>query len=566
MKFRLSSLLITLLGALALFGEASVRDSRIRCSAGSGPLLQMRIRADETATEEIWRSNLVVIAEHPGCCDEIWFSTGIGVPGLDWHRARAEILAKAVADVRKMGIVPSLQFQATLGHGDEFVTPDMCSAKMWTGWTDWKGRETQYCNCPRQPAFHAYLAEVARAYARVGFSSLWVDDDLRYRNHKPADNAGVHVGCWCDVCIGAFNKETNGTWTREELGKAVETDQVLASRWRTFAIDGLCQVARTIAVAFRDVSPSTMMGLQSGNWEDAVDPVRAILKTLHETSGCLVGCRPGGGAYYDDDPNGIIRKSLKSARFRSRIGDPGYVKLWTPEIESWPRTYYSRSPQGVLAEGFVALMHGMNGMSFFISNSTMENPSLYGETFWTTLAEAAPVLHGYSNAIKGCTAVGFSNSDSSDVGIRRTAIPVLAGPGRSVGELTKPECELNVNTMTSADVQKFRDEIDRRAGGLPAEVCSPFVGLVQIHVDAQGKLRSVALMNLRISRQGAIRLLLRNVPPAWQSVEWNEMRHPPLSLELERIGEEKYVTVPSIDAWNGGWIGKSCLKPGDGCK
>lgn len=139
-------------------------------AAQEAPLLQMRLRANDTATYEIWKSNLSVLAEHPGCCDEVWFSTGTGVPSLDWHRGRADILKRAVADVGKMGIVPSLQFQATLGHGDAFGSPGMFADKRWNGWTDWKGVETQYCNCPRQPAFHAYLKEVSGIYARGVFS------------------------------------------------------------------------------------------------------------------------------------------------------------------------------------------------------------------------------------------------------------------------------------------------------------------------------------------------------------------------------------------------------------
>lgn len=44
-------------------------------------------------------------------------------------------------------------------------------------------------------------------------------------------------------------------------------------------------------------------------------------------------------------------------------------------------TYYSRSPQGVLVEGFTALMYGMNAVSFFVSNGTKEDPEQYGRTF-----------------------------------------------------------------------------------------------------------------------------------------------------------------------------------------
>ena len=140
------------------------------------------------------------------------------------------------------------------------------------------------------------------------------------------------------------------------------------------------------------------------------------------------------------------------------------------------------------------------------------------------------------------------------IGVRNMAIPVISGVGRSVGELTKEETEKDANTMTSADVQKFRDALDSRGGGLPAVVKSPFMGLMQVHVDKAGSLRSVALMNLRISEQGPVRVLLRNLPPSWSGVVWNEMRRAQARLELERTDGGAYVTIPSIGAWNGGYL------------
>ena len=76
----------------------------------------------------------------------------------------------------------------------------------------------------------------------------------------------------------------------------------------------------------------------------------------------------------------------------------------------------------------------------------------------------------------------------------------------------------------------------------------------QVHVDKAGALRSVALMNLRISDHGPVRVLLRNVPPSWSGVVWNEMRRAPAKLELERTAGGAYVTIPSIGAWNGGYL------------
>ena len=516
--------------------------------------MSMRLRANDTDTKEIWKANFKAISENPGCCDEIWFSTGTGAPTFEWHRARAKVLAEAVKDARSVGIVPSLQFQATIGHGDSFSTAEMFAMKTWTGWTDWKGVEDRYCNCPRQDAFLKYLRDVSAIYAKIGFSALWIDDDLRIGHHKPANSYGRHIGCFCDTCIAAFNAETGGKWTRETLGKAVAEDDGICAQWRGFSIRSLVLVARAVAEVFHSVSPDTMMALQHASGVESDDQVGEVLKTLHAVTGKPVGCRPGGGSYYDDNPNTVVLKSINAAALRKRIGDPDYIKVWTPEIESWPRTYYSRSSQGVLVEGFAALMYGFNSVSFFVSNSAMEEPSLFGKEMWKPLAEASPVLRGYADAVVGCEPVGFTMPVGKQIGVRNMAIPVISGIGRSVGELTKEEVENNANRMTSADVQKFRDALDRRAGGLPAVVKSPFMGLMQVHVDKEGALRCVALMNLRIAEQSPVRILLRNVPSSWKGVVWNEMRRAPVRLELERIDGETYVTIPSVGAWNGGYM------------
>lgn len=44
------------------------------------PRMSLRLRGPHTATEEQWRATYGALAANPGCCDEVWFSTGIGVP------------------------------------------------------------------------------------------------------------------------------------------------------------------------------------------------------------------------------------------------------------------------------------------------------------------------------------------------------------------------------------------------------------------------------------------------------------------------------------------------------
>lgn len=522
--------------------------------AAEQPFLSMRLRANDTESVETWRRNFREVARHPGCCDEIWFSTGCGVPTLEWHRARAAVIAEAAKDCRAKGIVPSLQLQATLGHGDAAGSPELFAMKAWTGWTGPTGIETKYCNCPRQPAFLDYLREVSRIYAPIGFGVLWIDDDLRIEFHEPSGSYGKHPGCWCATCLKAFNAATGAKWTRPALAQAIGTNGVLSASWRAFQAESVCAVAKAVAEVFHELSPDTMLGLQHASYEAVADSIGAILKTLHGVSGKPVGSRPGGGSYYDDNPNEMVLKSIKSGWFRARLGDPDYVDVWTPEIESWPRTYYSRSPQGVLVEGFTALMYGMNAVSFFISNGAMEDPTLYGRTHWKALAAAAPVLRGYAQTIEGCRPVGFTMPGKAQIGIRRAAIPVLSGIGRNCGELTQAECALDVNTMTSAVVQKLRDDLDRRAGGLPAVVCSPFLGLMQLHESASGDFRALALVNTRVSAQGPVRVKLRGLPECVRSVTWRALCADAEELPVERLQEGAFVSVPEIGAWNAGFI------------
>ena len=75
----------------------------------------------------------------------------------------------------------------------------------------------------------------------------------------------------------------------------------------------------------------------------------------------------------------------------------------------------------------------------------------------------------------------------------------------------------------------------------------------------------VALLNLRISEQGPVRILLRGVPPTWKGVVWHEMRREPVKLALERTGGETYATIPSVGAWNGGYLsGAGAMRDGTG--
>ena len=512
------------------------------------PTMSLRLRGPHTATVEQWEKTRQAISENPGCCDEVWFSTGIGVPPLAWHREQAARLGKAADDLRKLGIVPSLQFQATLGHSDALSACEDCSAKTWTGWTGSTGVEDKYCNCPRQSAFLAYVREMARAYAAFKPGSVWIDDDLRIGNHTPATK-GSELGCWCGTCIADFNAEMEASWTRPALAAAIAKDAALKEKWLAFSIRSICEVARAIAEEFRSHSPETRMALQHTFANEVVPAVKALRDALYQASGKPIGLRPGGGFYYDINPGDQIVKAMATARSRKILECP-YVDVWCPEVESWPRAYGSRSGQSAVLESFMSIAYGCNSTSLLLLDTRYERDELYSRTILKPLAEAAPVLKGYIRANEGTVPVGYGADGLSAARLYRWAlcgIPVLPGIGRNLGKLSDGDLKLDICMTGSQMVQGAR-----WAHEAPAILESPFVGLLVPRTTASGAVKTVALLNARIDAQGPVVVRVKGVSA--KTVTWHPLRRPSCVLDICRDSGVSRVTIPEIGPWNGGYL------------
>ena len=134
-------------------------------------------------------------------------------------------------------------------------------------------------------------------------------------------------------------------------------------------------------------------------------------------------------------------------------------------------------------------------------------------------------------------------------------IPVLPGMGRSLGTLTRDELSpVSIYGEPSSAVQRVRQQMDERAPS-PVLCLSLYVGLLIPRVLADGTLRTVGLLNGRIDTQGPIRLCLRSLPSDVQKVTRRELRRKPVKLRVERDEDGvAYVSVPSIGAWNAGFL------------
>ena len=535
--------------------------------AAEPPLMMVRLRAPHTQADGQWAKTFKALHENRGACDEVWFSTGIGFPKMDWHEAHVKRLAKYVGQLRAVGIIPSLQFQATLGHSDGVTAQEGADGKTWGGFTGRGGKECKYCNCPRQVEFIAYVREMARLYASFKPGSVWIDDDLRIAGHAPGSPwdkvAEGWIGCWCSTCISAFNVETGSKWTRKSLDAAMKSDSSLFDHWEKFSFDSIATVARVIAEEMHKISPQTHFAYQHGAYRN--DSQLSVYRAMREATGLPVGARPGGGAYFDINPNDQMIKTFKAVRQRRCLGNPEWISAWCPEIDTYPRAFASRTAQGLLNEAFVNLAYGMNCISLLIMDTRYETDEWYAESLLKPLAAERPFLEEFRKHNSNALPAGFMDVTGAAAEavyeFALTGVPVLPGYGKAYGEVVDKDVILDaglpfsIAKMSSSAILDLRRKMDASCGGkTPVVVETPSVGLVIPWVAQDGALRSVAFVNTRIDVQNPLRIRMRGVPPDVKTATWRAIHGKPVAIPVERQGNDAVAVIPKLSAWNCGWL------------
>ncbi len=382
------------------------------------PFSAIRLRKPHTDREEVWNGLREQFAKHRAGVDEVWFSTGISFPKMEEHRAAAKRLAKAADDLRKIGILPSLQIQATIGHGDAFLRYADNSGMTWQGFTSANGAVAKGCNCFRAPGFLAYMKEMATLYAAAMRPySAWIDDDIRIVNH-----GGPGWGCHCEYCLGKFAEKEGKKRTRKQLVEEMKTDAALAARWRAFAFEGEAELVRVIAEAVHAASPETRMCQQQPG--RCFPEHRLLYEAHHAATGLPVGMRPGAGAYFDNDARAQIEKAYTLALQIDTIGPLPFIDRICPEIESCPRSFACRTGQGVLLEALEALAQGMNAISALVMDAGFETPEWYGDEILAPLARNAAMMKRYVALNNGAVRCGYGFTDDPPVQLLTGSLPL----------------------------------------------------------------------------------------------------------------------------------------------
>ena len=382
------------------------------------PFSAIRLRKPHTDREEVWNGLREQFAKHRAGVDEVWFSTGISFPKMEEHRAAAQRLAKAADDLRKIGILPSLQIQATIGHGDAFLRYADNSGMTWQGFTSANGAVAKGCNCFRAPGFLAYMKEMATLYAAAMRPySAWIDDDIRIVNH-----GGPGWGCHCEYCLGKFAEKEGKKRTRKQLVEEMKTDAALAARWRVFAFEGEAELVRVIAEAVHAASPETRMCQQQPG--RCFPEHRLLYEAHHAATGLPVGMRPGAGAYFDNDARAQIGKAYTLALQIDTIGPLPFIDRICPEIESCPRSFACRTGQGVLLEALESLAQGMNSISALVMDAGFETPEWYGDEILAPLVHNAAMMKRYVALNEGAVRCGYGFAGDPPVQLLTGSLPL----------------------------------------------------------------------------------------------------------------------------------------------
>lgn len=519
-----------------------------------------------------WAEMREALKKNPGAFDEVWFSTGINFPKLDWHERHAAECAAAAADLRAMGIVPSIEIQTIIGHADGLLGAGDCTGQDWGTWVGADGTAAKYVSCPHDPRLAAYFARVGELYAAWRPGSMWIDDDVTLRNRAPMkDWSKALFGCFCDRCVADFEKQERRSWPREELAAAIRADKAVAQRWENYQCGNFAALCKTIAAVVHKISPETVFGYQYG-----YSGRPAIVKGIFDGCGIPVRLRPGAGAYWDTDAHQQLDKAYQLQWLSELMGRPDWIGERCPEIESCPRTFACRTPQGVILEAFENLALGLDFLSMFVADTRGgETTEFYADRLFPRIRAAMPFLRGYRDANIGTLPCGFTVERNEPAKLVATrGLPIVGSRAKSLGPLPdfdtirvrmggsgivdKSSREYQTRVMqiaSSVEITNFYARCDRACGfRLPARFEQPVMAFALPRVQDDGTLVSLALVNASIDRQEPVRVFLRRLPEGCARAVWRVPEATDAVLPVERWVDQAWVTLPTMGAWTCGYL------------
>ncbi len=283
--------------------------------------------------------------------------------------------------------------------------------------------------------------------------------------------------------------------------------------------------------------PETRIGLQHGTriWRSEV------FRTIQKYSGRRTASRPGGGAYTDDWPVGFAAECVQ----KSSPGD--LRKYLTGDLILCGAAVAELQKRGL--DGLIGNV-GAELMTDAALDVNMEHPlcaGIGGLKFRSFGEKTYRFRHADSPEFQVLTR--YRDKDDRDFGAG--ALLYTRPDGTRVAFVSG----FNVRFLPTSRVillNRIADWVSH--GTLPVLTAEPRQLMLIPRIAGKGTLRSVTVLNPTIGPQNSIALLLRNVPVSVRSAKWIVPASAPVELPLERGGAGTRVVIPSLAAWDVGYL------------
>ena len=337
-------------------------------------ILSLRTGVTMTGDREYLEELIAELEKYGNVFDEVWIPTAYSCPSLENCKKITEDIKNALELFKSHGIVPSIQISRTMGHAP--MKLDMEGIK------DAKHRILTILDdlspgryCHNDEGLRKYVYEACKIYAESKPEIVWIDDDVRIR--RPT--GGGNSLCFCEACLEKYNKRYGHNFTYESIKEPFTNDVEIRREYIKFQTETLGEFAGLIAKAFKEVSPDSVMALQTGaDITLATDANAACLDEMYKISGKAPALRAGGGFYYDHIPELIVNKALKVNYAVSRV--PDYVEMISSEVEDLPFLAYGKSNDTPCIEAALFIAYGCNMASITLMHA-VEDMSFYAKLF-----------------------------------------------------------------------------------------------------------------------------------------------------------------------------------------
>ena len=158
--------------------------------------------------------------------DEVMFFIGceelaVGHITIEEAKPDVEVIQKARAHLKEMGIKVSLNPWMTLGHYDG--ARKLKEGQNFDTFVGHDGTKANLVTCPLCANWRSYYADLLNFYVdAIQPDLIWLEDDFRLHSH--AADRPIKLGCFCDAHMRLYNQQLGTNYDRETFVRLLGTD------------------------------------------------------------------------------------------------------------------------------------------------------------------------------------------------------------------------------------------------------------------------------------------------------------------------------------------------------